>query len=204
MRIFWSIMRASRHDLGDDAGAHRPPALADREPQAALHRDRRDQLHLHVHVVPRHHHLPPRGQVRHPRHVRGPKVELRPIPVEKRRVPAPLLLRQHVHRPLELGVRRDRLRRADHHPALQVLLLHPAQQQPDVVPRDRLVHRLPEHLHPRHHRVPRVPQSHDLHLVPHLHLPPPPPPRPPPPPSPTREHVLHPPQKRLFDRPLPP
>src|ERR1700740_1523781 len=29
-------------DLGDDAGAHRPPALADREPKTLVHRDRRD------------------------------------------------------------------------------------------------------------------------------------------------------------------
>src|SRR5438034_4986119 len=191
-------MRPSRDDLGDDAGAHRPPAFPDREPQAALHRDRRDQLHLHVHVVPRHHHLPSRRQVRHPRHVRGPKVELRPIPIEKRRVPAPLLLRQHVDRRLELGVRRDRLRRHHAHPPLQVLFLDPPQQQPDVVPRNRLVHRLAEHLHPSHHRLPRLPQPHDLHLVPHLHPPPPrtpPPPHPPPRapidlPPPTHTHLL--------------
>ena len=95
---------------------------------------------VHVHVVPRHHHLPPLRQRRHSRHVRRPEVELRPVPVEERRVPAPLFLRQHVHLPLELLVRRDRLRRRQHHPALQVLLLDPAQQQPDVVPRLRLVH----------------------------------------------------------------
>src|SRR6266536_3462914 len=194
MRIFWIILGspALGGDLGDHSRPHRPPALPDREPQPVFHRDRRDQLHLHpVHVVPRHHHLPPRRQVRHPRHVRGPKVELRPIPVEERRVPAPLLLRQHVDRRLELGVRRDRLRRRHAHPPLQVLLLDPPQQQPDVVPRDRLVHRLAEHLHPRHHRLPRLPQPHDLHLVPHLH--PPPPPTPPPPPPPPRDLAPRPP-----------
>src|SRR6266536_3626432 len=110
MRIFWIILGspALGGDLGDHSRPHRPPALADREPQPVFHRDRRDQLHLHpVHVVPRHHHLPPRRQVRHPRHVRGPKVELRPVPVEERRVPATFLLRQHVDRRLELGVRRS-------------------------------------------------------------------------------------------------
>src|SRR5438034_4606451 len=142
-------MRPSRDDLGDDAGAHRPPAFPDREPQLLLHRDRRDQLHLHVHVVPRHHHLPPRRQRRHPRHVRRPKVKLRPVPVEKRRVPSPLFLRQHVHRPLELGVRRDRLRRHHAHPPLQVFLLDPPPHQPDVVPRTPLVPPLAEPLHPR-------------------------------------------------------
>src|SRR5258705_2821810 len=71
IRIFWSMIGPSlRHDVADDAGAHGAAALADREPQATFHRDRRDQLHLHVHIVPRHHHLPPRRQRRNPRHVR--------------------------------------------------------------------------------------------------------------------------------------
>src|SRR5262245_34701284 len=198
MRIFWSMLFGPlRDDVADDARTHRAAAFADREPQPLLHRDRRDQLHFHVHVVPRHHHLPPRGQRRHSRHVRGPEVELRPVAIEERRVPSPLFLRQHVHRALELRVRRDRLGRAHHHPALQVLLLHPPQQQPDVVPRDRLVHRLAEHLDTGHHRVPRLPQSHHLHLVPDLHLPPLHPSRPHRPASRDREHVLHRHQQRL-------
>src|SRR5687768_16934004 len=91
-------------DLGDDARAHRPPALPDREPQLLLLRDRRDQLDTHRHVVPRHHHLRPRRQRAHPRHVRRPKVKLRPIPVEKRRVPPPPPPPQPVHfRPERLG-----------------------------------------------------------------------------------------------------
>src|SRR5262249_13366751 len=92
-----------------------------------------------------------------------------------RRMPAPLFLRQHVHLRLELGVRRDRLRLAHHHPPLQVFLLHPPPHQPDVVPPDRLVHRPAEHLHPPHHPVPRRPQP------PHT---PAPPTVPPPSPSP--------------------
>src|SRR2546422_6827792 len=76
-------------DLRDDAGTHRPPPLPDRKPQLLLHRHRRDQVDRHRHVVPRHHHLPPRRQRHHPRHVRRPKIELRPVPVEKRRGPPP-------------------------------------------------------------------------------------------------------------------
>ena len=33
-------------DFGDDAGAHRMAALADRETKTFLHRDRHDQIHL--------------------------------------------------------------------------------------------------------------------------------------------------------------
>src|SRR5262249_30369438 len=180
-------------DLRDDAGADGAATLADGEAQLLLHRDRRDQLHFHVHVVPRHHHLPPRRQVPHPPHVRGAEVELRPIPIEERRVPAPFLLGQHIHRRLELGMRRDRPRRHHAHPPLQVLLLDPPQQQPNVVPRNRLVHALAEHLHPRHHRVARLPQPHPLHLAPRPHLPALRPPRPPPPPPREPPHPLPPP-----------
>src|SRR5262249_4353584 len=88
MRFFCII--ALLHGRGDVAGADGAAALADREPQLLLHRDRRDQLHRHVDVVPRHHHFPPARQRRHPRHVRGPEVELRPVAVEERRVPPPL------------------------------------------------------------------------------------------------------------------
>src|SRR5882672_11564911 len=44
-------------DLRHDAGAYGLAALADGEAQSLLHRDRRDQGHHHLHVVPGHHHL---------------------------------------------------------------------------------------------------------------------------------------------------
>src|SRR5215470_5481882 len=88
MRIFWednSAMCGPRapfapllDDLGHDARADGAAALADREAQLLVHRDRRDQLHHHLDVVPGHHHLRALGQVRNTRHVRRPEVELRP------------------------------------------------------------------------------------------------------------------------------
>src|SRR5207302_10446407 len=170
-------------DLGDHAGAHRAAAFADPDPQLLLHRNRRDQLDRHLRVVPRHHHLPPRRQLHRPRHVRRPQVKLRPIPLENRRVPPPLVLRQHVHFARKLRVRRDAPRLRQHHPPLHLVLLHPSQQQAHVVPRLPLVQQLAKHLHPRHHRLLVRPKPHHLHFLPHLHLPPPhPPPRPPAPP----------------------
>src|SRR3989442_652039 len=121
-------------DLGDDARAHRAAALADREAQLLLHRDRRDQLDRHLRVVPGHHHLPPRRQLHRPRHVRRPEVKLRPVPLEEGRVPPPLLLRQHVHLALKLRVRRDRLRLRQHHPPLPPFLLPPPPPQPHPLP----------------------------------------------------------------------
>src|SRR5262249_43575491 len=94
-------------DLGDDPVADGLAALADREAQPVLARDRRHQLHVHLDVVARHHHLHPGGQRHRSRHVRRPEVELRPVSVEERRVPPALFLLEHVHLCLELGVRLD-------------------------------------------------------------------------------------------------
>src|SRR5438445_698359 len=198
------VPHGSADDLGDDAGSHRAPPFPDRKPQLLLHRHRRDQLHRHRHVVPRHHHLHPARQRAHPRHVRRPKVKLRPIPVEKRRMPPPLFLRQHVHLRLELLVRLDRARLGQHLPPLHLVLVHPPQERPDVVPRLPLVQELAKHLHPRHHALLRLLRHpHDLDLVPHPPDPPlhPPPHHPPPPPD--RKYFLARPPKRLIQPPPP-
>src|SRR5439155_23177683 len=192
-------------DLRDDAGTHRPPPLPDRKPQLLLHRHRRDQVDRHRHVVPRHHHLHPRRQRHHPRHVRRPKIELRPVPVEKRRVPPPLLLGQHIHLGLAPLVRGDGPRLHEHLPALHFLFVDAPEQTANIIPRLHLVQQLPEHLHPCHHRLARLPKPHDLHLFPHLHHPPlHPPPHPPSPPRESQDaplpllkpHVEHPPLAR--------
>src|SRR5215475_3042438 len=188
-------------DLRDHAGAHRPPPLPDREPQLLLHRDRRDQLDRHRHVVPRHHHLHPRRQRAHPRHVRRPEVELWPVPVEVRRVPSPLFLRQDVHLRFEFLVGFDRPRLRQHLPPLHLVLVHPPQERPHVVPRLPLVQQLPKHLHPRHHRLPRRVDPHDLHFLPYLHQPPFHPPRHHRPPPRDRKYVLDRHQKRAVPRP---
>src|SRR5215469_12845834 len=155
-------------DLGDDAFADRAAPFADREAQLLVHCDRRDQLHHHLHVVSGHHHLRPLRQLRHPCHVRGPEVELRPVPVEKRRVTTPLVLGQHIRLRLELRVRRDRPRLRQHLAPLHIILARPPQQAPDVVARLPLVEQLAEHLHPRHHGLLRGLDADNLHLVPGL------------------------------------
>src|SRR6266853_1169796 len=121
-------------DLGDDAGADGLAALAHRKAQALIHRDRLDQRHHHLDVVARHHHLGAIGQLHRPRHIGRAKVKLRPVPVEKRRVPPALFLAQHVHLALKLRVRRDRPRLGQHLPALDLLALGPPPQHPPLVP----------------------------------------------------------------------
>src|SRR5262249_12697928 len=74
---------ADRH-----AGADGFAALADGKALLLLHRDRRDQLHVHGRVVARHDHLCARRQRALPGHIRGPEVKLRTVVVEERRVPA--------------------------------------------------------------------------------------------------------------------
>ena len=97
-------------DFCDDAGAHGASALADRKAQPLFHRDRLDQTHRHLNVVPRHHHLGALGQLHRPGHVRRAEVKLRPVVVEERRVPPAFFLAQDVHLALELRVRRDAAR----------------------------------------------------------------------------------------------
>src|SRR2546429_305182 len=196
------IASALLQDLGGHAGADGAAAFADRKPQLLLHRDRRDQLDRHLRVVPRHHHLHPRRQLHRPRHVRRPQIKLRPIPLEERRMPAPLLLRQHVHLALKLRVRRDAPRLPQHHPPLPLVLLAPPEEEAHFAPRLPLIQQLAEHLHPRHHRLLVRPKPHHLHFLLHLHLPPLDPPRRHCPPARDRKHVLHRHQERLLHLPL--
>ena len=113
------------YDVRNRTGAHCSAAFTDRKPQAFFHRYRRDQLDGQVDVVPGHHHLCPFGQFRHPRHIRRPKIKLRPISIEKWRVPSPLLLRQYVYLRLKLRVRRDTPRMRYHLTTLYLLTLRP-------------------------------------------------------------------------------
>src|SRR3954453_3454524 len=133
-------------DFGDHARTHRAAALADREAQAGVHGDRLDQLDRHLDVVARHDHLRALGQVGHSGDVGRTEVELRPVPVEERRVTATLLLLQAVDLGLELGVRRDRAGLAENLPALDVLALGASQEAADVVAGATLVEDLAEHL----------------------------------------------------------
>src|SRR6516162_5906917 len=134
-------------DLGDPAGADGAAAFPDREPQSLFHGDRLDEQHRHVGTVTRHHHLRALRQVDHAGHVGGAEVELRPVVVEERRVPAALVLGQDVDLALELGVRGVGARLDDDLAALHLLALDAAKQQAHVVAGLAIVEDLAEHLH---------------------------------------------------------
>src|SRR5690348_3475793 len=70
-----SRLAVSLNNLGADARTYRAAALSDREPQPFLDGHRHDQLHRHLRVVPRHHHLHALLQRDVPRYVRRPDVE---------------------------------------------------------------------------------------------------------------------------------
>src|SRR6266545_2102184 len=96
MRIFWFIERRRAlllEDFDDAAGTDGAATLTDRKPQPLGHRDRGDQPHGHLGVIPRHRHLGPLRQRHLTRHISGPEVKLRPVIVEERRMPPPLLPR---------------------------------------------------------------------------------------------------------------
>src|SRR6266699_3666174 len=100
-----SILSSLCNDVRNGARAYRPATLADSEPQTLVHGHRRNQLDHQRNIVARHHHLSALGQLRHSRHIRRAEVELRPISLEKRRVPPTLFLAQYVHFAFELFVR---------------------------------------------------------------------------------------------------
>src|SRR5712691_5520741 len=131
------------------AGADGFAALADGKALLLLHRDRRDQLHVHGRVVARHDHLRALRQRALPGHIRGPEVKLRTVIVEERRVPPTLLLGQDIRLSLELLVRLHRPRLAQNLTALDRVLVDPAQQTSHIVARYTLVQKLAEHLNPR-------------------------------------------------------
>src|SRR4051794_14099368 len=152
-------------DLGHDARPDRAATLADGEAQALVHGDRLDELDLHLDVVARHDHLRALGQVGDAGHVGRAEVELGPIAGEERRVAAALLLLEDVDLGLELGVRGDRARLAEHLAALDVLTLGAAQQAADVVAGLALIEDLAEHLDAGHDRRGRVGDADDLDVV---------------------------------------
>ena len=119
-------------------------------------------------LSPGHHHLDALRQLHRTRHVRRAEVELRPIALEERRVTTALFLRQHVHLGLELRVRLDAARLAQHLATLHFFALRAAQQHAHVVARLPLVQQLAEHLHARADRLLRVADADDLDFVVHL------------------------------------
>src|SRR5437870_8475987 len=76
-------------DFRHHSCTHRAAALADREAQPFLHRDRRDQLDRHLRVVPRHHHLHPPPPLPPPPPIPPPQPQPRPTPPPNPRRPHP-------------------------------------------------------------------------------------------------------------------
>src|SRR5680860_418334 len=171
MSVSLSSNLGSLEDLGDAAGTHRTTTLTDREPQTLIHRDRLTQLHRHLHIVTRHHHLRTRRQLDRPRHIRRPEKELRTIIIEERLMTTTLLLRQHIHLTRKIRVRRNRTRLTQHLTTLHILLINPTQQCTNVVTRLTLIQQLPEHLHTRTRRRLRLTQPNNLNPVTRIHDP---------------------------------
>src|SRR3981081_3491460 len=102
-----AIVRFLLEDLGYYASSNRSAAFSDREAETFVHRDRRNELDRHLHVVPWHHHLHALRQLHASRHVRRSEVELRTVTLEEWRVSPALFLGQHINLGRELGVGRD-------------------------------------------------------------------------------------------------
>src|SRR5207244_2744860 len=156
-------------DAGDGAGTDGAAALADGEALADLERDRGDELDAHVDVVAGHDHLGPLGQADRAGDVGRAEVELGPVAVVERGMPAALLLGQDVNPRDERRVGRDRAALGQDLAALDVLALDAPQEAADVVPGAALVEQLLEHLDAGHDDLSGGPDADDLDLVADLH-----------------------------------
>src|SRR5699024_1239414 len=153
-------------DVGDLTSTDGPATLADREPQTLVHGDRLNQLDTDLRVVARHHHFRPLREADNTGHVSRTEVELRPVVVEERRVPATLVLGQDVDGTVELRVGGGGTRLDDDLTTFHVVALDAAQQQADVVARLTGVEQLTEHLHAGDGRLHRlVTNADDLNLL---------------------------------------
>src|SRR3981081_1789155 len=152
-------------DARDDTRADGAATFADREAELLFHRDRHDQVHFHRDVVARHHHFGAFGQMHDAGHVGGAEVELRPVGGEERGVTTALFLGQDVGLSLELGVRLDRTRLAQHLAALDFLALGTAQQRTDVVAGLALIEQLAEHFDAGDDGLLGVAQTDDLDFL---------------------------------------
>ena len=77
-----------RQDLRHHTSANSPATFADRKAQLFFHRNRRNQSHVELQVVARHHHFGARWQFNRARYVRGAEVKLRAVVREERGVTA--------------------------------------------------------------------------------------------------------------------
>src|SRR6201987_3415192 len=161
----YSLFARLLDDAGDDARTDGTTAFADREAQLLFHRNRHDQVHFHRDVIARHHHLGAFRQMHDAGHVGGAEVELRTVVGEERSVTTALFLGEDVGLGLELGVRLDRTRLAQHLAALDFLALGAAKQRTDVVAGLALIEQLAEHLDAGDDGLLGVAQTDDLDFV---------------------------------------
>ncbi|EAQ75389.1 ISxac3 transposase [Synechococcus sp. WH 5701] len=170
-----SAVSASGDDLGDHAGTDGAAAFANGEAHALLNGHRADQLGRHLDAVTGHHHLHVGAVVGGEGgdltgHIRGADVELGPVASEEGSVATAFFFLEDVDLTFELGVGLDRVRLDQHHAALDVFLLHTAQEQADVVSGHALVEQLAEHFHAGDGGFAGVLDAHDLDGFAHFHL----------------------------------
>src|SRR5580692_1014626 len=144
-----ALFADGRYNARPDGAA----ALADCETETLFTRDRRVELHVHLHVVARHDHFDAVGQLDRSGHVGRPKIKLRAIVSEERRVSSTLFFGKHVDLGLELLVRLDGARLGQHLAALDLVPIDAAKQHADVIAGDSGVEELSEHLDAGHDRL---------------------------------------------------
>src|SRR5579864_6069097 len=154
------------NNLGTNASTDSAATFTDGKLDTLFHRHWLNQLHGHLDVVARHHHLYPVRQFDRPCHVRGAHIELRAIPVEEGRMPSSLFLGEHIHLRFKVLVGLDAPGLSQHLPTLDIGSLYSTQQTAHVVPGQALIQRLLEHFDASHHHATHVLfHANDLHVL---------------------------------------
>ena len=84
-------------------------------------------------------------------------------------MPSAFLFRQYIHLCLELLVRGYTSGLRKHHSSFHFIFPRSSQQHPHIISRSSFIKQLPEHLHSRCYRLPRLPQSDHLYFFAYLH-----------------------------------
>src|SRR5438094_8734419 len=162
------VFRHLGEHLRYDARSNGVPAFADGESESFFECDRGPERDLEIDVITRDDHLAALRQLHVTGDVGRPHVELGPVAVEERRVPAALFLGEDVDLGVELRVRFHRARLRDDLAALDVLALQTTEEQADVIAGLALVEELAEHLHACDDGLLCVADTDDLDLLAHF------------------------------------
>src|ERR1700733_6223411 len=119
----------------NDSRADGLSAFADGKAQTLFHRNWTDEFDNRLDIISGHYHFNAFGRIHRTRHIGGPKVKLRTIPSQERRMSASFILCRYILLAFEPGVWRDAPGLRQHLPTRDLFAFDAAEKQSDIVAR---------------------------------------------------------------------